>query len=160
FRHALVQQTVYQDLSPGRRSRLHRRVGEVLELEYGNAPGDRIGELARHWIAATRPADVMRAAHYARRAGERALARVGPAEAIRWFEQTLELLDADPPDDPRIRLDVQILLGDAQRQAGQPSYRETLIDAAARAKTLGDRERLVAAALVNERGAFSISDVL
>ncbi|MGI8633758.1 MAG: ATP-binding protein [Solirubrobacterales bacterium] len=155
FTHALFQHTLYEELSASRRARIHRRIGELLEAECGDDPGDRIGELAHHWIAATTPAEAGKAAGYARRAGERALGALAPDEAIRWFRQAAELLDAERPGDPLPRLDVLIGLGDAQRQAGDPGHRETLLAAAAEATRLGDPDRLVAAALANHRGMVS-----
>src|SRR5204863_371169 len=43
-------------------------------------------------------------------------------------------------------------LGAAQRQAGEPTFRETLLDAGAAARELTDPDRLAAAALANTRG--------
>jgi tetratricopeptide (TPR) repeat protein len=157
FTHALFQHTLYDALSASRRARTHRRIGELLEVDCGDDPGERIGELAHHWMVATKPADEGKAADYARRAGRRALESLAPDEAIRWFTQAIELLDEDPHHDAHARLDVLIGRGDAQRQAGDPGYRETLLDAAAEATRLGDTERLVAAALANNRGRASRS---
>ncbi len=85
FTHALFQHTLYDELSASRRRRTHRRIGELLESDCGDEPGDRIGELAHHWIAAASLSDARKAASYARRAGEWALASLAPDEAIRWF---------------------------------------------------------------------------
>ena len=159
FSHALLQHTLYEELSGSRRARAHRRIGELLEIDCGDDPGDRIGELAHHWVAATKPSDARKAADYARRAGERAVDTLAPDEAIRWFLQAIELLDTEPGSDPGLRIDISIALGDAQRQAGDPGYRTTLLEAAAHATRLGDTDRLVAAALANERGAFSLSEL-
>ena len=52
-------------------------------------------------------------------------------------------------------LDLAIGLGTAQRQTGDPAFRDTLLGAARRAADLGDTERLVAAALANNRGWFA-----
>ena len=155
FTHALFRHTLYDELSASRRARTHRRIGELLEADCSHDPGERIGELAHHWIAATTPADAGKAAAYARQAGERALGTLAPDEAIRWFQQAIELFDGQPAGDPLPRLDVLIGLGDAQRQAGDPAYRETLLGAAAEADRLGDPDRLVAAALANHRGMVS-----
>ena len=53
FTHALVRATLYDDISPARRARMHRRVGAALELLTETQPGQRVDELARHWMAAT-----------------------------------------------------------------------------------------------------------
>ena len=52
-------------------------------------------------------------------------------------------------------IDLTIGLGTAQRQTGDAAFRDTLLDAARRAAALGDTERLVTAALANNRGMFS-----
>ena len=44
---------------------------------------------------------------------------------------------------------------DAQRQAGIPRYRQTLLDCAALAQEIGDTTALVSAALANNRGLMS-----
>ncbi|MEY2398212.1 MAG: hypothetical protein QOJ00_1386 [Actinomycetota bacterium] len=155
FTHALFQRTLYDELSASRRARLHRQIGELLEIDCGDDPGDRIVELAHHWIAATRPADARKAAQYARQAGERALRTLAPDEAIRWFRQAAELVESAAEVDTVAQLDIVIGLGDAQRQAGDASYRETLLEAASTAARLGETERLVTAAVVNQRGMVS-----
>ncbi len=60
----------------------------------------------------------------------------------------------DDPD-PVLALDLLIGLGTAQRQTGDPAFRDTLLEASQRAAEFGDSERLVAAALANNRGFYS-----
>lgn len=54
-----------------------------------------------------------------------------------------------------LAIDLTIGLGTAQRQTGDAGFRGTLLDAARRADELGDTDRLVAAALANDRGFYS-----
>src|SRR5262249_26078111 len=56
FVHALIQRALYDDLTTARRQRLHRRTAEALETLPGISD-ERVGELARHWYAATQPTD-------------------------------------------------------------------------------------------------------
>ena len=155
FAHALIQRTLYEDLGPTRRARAHRRAGEALEAIYGERNGAHIGELAHHWFSATQPVDVTKAIVYSRRAAEAALAALAPDEAVHYFSQALQLLGQEREPDPLLEVDLLIGLGSAQRQAGLSSFRETLLDAARLAQALGATERLVAAALANNRGLFS-----
>jgi tetratricopeptide (TPR) repeat protein len=155
FSHALVQHTLYEDLGGTRRTRLHRSVGEAIESLYEEHNDVRLGELARHFLLATRPADADKAMSYARRAGEAAMLALAPDDAVRYFGQALELAGQGANLDPAGRIDLLIGLGTAQRQAGIASFRETLLEAARRARELGDTDRLVAAALANSRGWFS-----
>lgn len=155
FAHALVNHTLYEELGARRRARLHRQVAEALEDLLDDDPGERVGELALHWARATTPADVPRAIEYARRAGERAREDLAPDEAIRWFSQALELTGPDPDRDGGERCDLLISLGEAQRDAGEPPYRDTLLEATRIAEGLGDPDRAARAALANNRGQMS-----
>jgi class 3 adenylate cyclase/tetratricopeptide (TPR) repeat protein len=156
FAHALIQHTLYQDLGATRRARAHRRVAEVMEERFGDTPDARAGELARHFLAATKTADTAKALRYSLLAGQEALARLAPADALSWFAQALGLYGQVSPDET-LRCDLLIGLGTAQRQTGEPAHRQTLLDAAALAERLSDAGRLVRAALANNRGVVSAS---
>jgi hypothetical protein len=155
FAHAPIQRTLYEDMGPNRRARTHRHVAEALEELCGGRPGNRVGELARHWVSATQPMDFAKAIDYSRQAGDAALAALAPADALRYYAQALELHPLDPDADPVVGLDLAIGLGTAQRQTGDPTYIATLADAALRAFERGDDERLVAAIIARDRGYTS-----
>ncbi len=155
FTHALIQHTLYQDMGPTRRARAHRRVAEALEDLCGDRPGTRVGELARHWVAAIQPIELFKAISYSRLAGDAALAGLDPADALRYYGQALDLLGQSADSDPVLELDLLIGLGTAKRQTGDPTFRDILIRACLQAAELGDTDRLVTAALANDRGTFS-----
>src|SRR5215211_3906826 len=71
FVHALINQTLYEGLGATRRSSMHHRVALAVEELYGQDPGEHVAELALHWRLAA--VDRSKAAHYAARAGRRAL---------------------------------------------------------------------------------------
>jgi class 3 adenylate cyclase/tetratricopeptide (TPR) repeat protein len=152
FTHALVEHALYEDLGRTRRARLHRLVAEALEEQCGDEPGERLGELAGHWAAAVVSSNSTKAIHYARRAAERALEQLAPDEAVRWYRQALELDDQSPDNDRFERCELLIGLGEAQRQSGNPEFRETLLDATQLAQELNDADRLYRAVLANSRG--------
>lgn len=151
FAHALINHTLYEDLSRTRRARLHARIAEALENLCGDDPGERVAELAHHWGQAATADEPLKAVDYARRAGESALDKLAPDEALRWFGQALELR-GDRDGDPAERCDLLIGLGEAQRQLGYPAHRETLLAASELAGELGDADRAARAALANHRG--------
>jgi class 3 adenylate cyclase/tetratricopeptide (TPR) repeat protein len=155
FVHALVGHALYDGLSPARRARAHRRVAESIEETCGPDPGARVGELAYHWAQATAPQDADKAIGFARAAGDRALAGLAPDEALRWYRQALGLLSGQPADDTGLRTLLLVGEGTAQRQMGDPAFRETLLEAGRLAQQAGDVEALVAAVLANNRGMFS-----
>lgn len=155
FSHALVQHTLYDDMGATRRARAHRQVAETLEDLCAGQPGQRVGELAHHWYNATQQIDTQKAVAYSRQAAEDALAALAPLDAIRYFEQAIQLLDQMPEDTGRLAMDLRLGLGVAQRQAGVPAFRETLLEVADIAQQAGDNQRLIQAALENNRGFFS-----
>ena len=155
FVHALIQHTLYVDMGPNRRARAHRLVAEALESVCGGDPGSRVGELARHWIGATHPIDLTKAMGYSRQAGDAALRALAPADALRHYTDALDLYGSGAATDRVLAIDLAIGLGTAQRQTGNPAFRDTLLDAARRAVELGDTHRLVTAALANDRGFYS-----
>jgi class 3 adenylate cyclase len=152
FAHALIQHTLYEDLGHNRRARIHRQVAEALEDLCGDRPGARVGELARHWTWATQPIDLAKAIGYSKQAGDAALGALAPGDALRYYAQALDLYLKVADPDPVLGIDLAIGLGTAQRQIGDPASRVTLLSAARQAADLGDTDRLVAAALANNRG--------
>jgi class 3 adenylate cyclase/tetratricopeptide (TPR) repeat protein len=158
FAHALVRATLYEELTGARRAVLHRRIGEAIESLHAGNLDDQLPALAHHFARASAPqADTVKAVAYAGRAGDRALAQLAHDEAATYYRQALELLEVveGRQEDQRIHLFTS--LGEAQRRAGQPAYRETLLMAAALAQKSGDAEALARAALANNRGFFSVT---
>ena len=150
FAHALIRHSLYETLSPLVRARMHGDVAQALEAIVRDDPGERVGELAHHCGMARGPAHAAKATRYARLAGERALERLAPDDAIRWFTQALDRRAADEEE----RCDVLTGLGEAQRQLGDGAFRDTRLEASAIAERLRDHERLTRAILANTLGPF------
>lgn len=159
FAHALIQHSLYRDLSTARRAVAHRELAKALEDLCGDRPGPRIGELARHWCFAPQIADVPKAIRYAFEAGNAALGALAPADAIDYFESATALLNQHGVAETALELDLAIGFGTAQRQNGDPAFRDTLLAAGKRAAELGDTRQLVRAVLANDRGWHSTSGV-
>lgn len=150
FTHALTQHTLYEDLGATRRARTHRKIAEALEGMCADDLPSRAGELAHHFFAATKTADTAKALHYAKMAGDRALLQLAPADAVDWYARALDLYPQVRAD-ATLHCDLLLGLGTAQLRTAEASFRDTLLEAAAIAKSLGDVDRLVAAALANTR---------
>ncbi len=158
FAHALVRGTLYDELTAARRVALHRKVAEAVELTHADRLDDHAPALAHHWARASVAAETDRAVTWAQRAGDRALAQLAHDEAADWYRQSIDLLDtAGVAEGDRRRLLLLVNLGDAQRRAGDPAHRHTLLDAAARAQAHGEADILAQAALATHRGFFSTS---
>jgi len=98
FAHALIQQTVADELSMSRRARLHARIVGALEELYGDRPDEHVGELAHHCAEAETVVGADKVARYAQMAGERALASYAFEEARAHFDRALTALEGRPPD--------------------------------------------------------------
>jgi DNA-binding SARP family transcriptional activator/tetratricopeptide (TPR) repeat protein len=118
FAHALIRETLYDQLTTPRRVQLHRRVAEALEALYEWNPEPHLAELAYHFFEAAPGGDVEKASEYAERAGRRALTLVAYEEAARFFEQALQALELRQPVDAVARCELLLELGEAHSKAG------------------------------------------
>ncbi|MFL5835996.1 MAG: ATP-binding protein [Solirubrobacteraceae bacterium] len=148
FAHALVRQTLYEELSAARRVRAHAAAAErLLALREGGRPVA-VAEIAHHLIEAAPAGDPLRAAEEAERAAAEANAALAwedaAAHAARAL-QALEWLD-EPPGELRARL--LLTQGEAQMRAGDRApARAALREAMALYGELGRPEELARAAL-------------
>ena len=110
FGHALVRQTLEEELSTMRRLHTHQQIGLALERRFGDAEGA-VADLAHHFAESATLGEGERAARYAERAAGQALGRAAPEQAADLFEQALELLpvEIDPDGLWRERLYAQLI---------------------------------------------------
>lgn len=110
FLHALYREVLYERVPPGRRAALHTRVGLRVEAGYGERSREIAAELAMHF---ERGRDTERAVRYLHEAGQNAIQRNAPMEAIAHLERAIGLLQALPvvPRRDQQELALQIALG-------------------------------------------------
>ncbi|HZU14737.1 MAG TPA: AAA family ATPase [Chloroflexota bacterium] len=120
FRHDVIRECFYAQMTDTRRQRLHERIGLALE---GQGNGTRLADLAFHFACS---GDRERAVTYSRRAGDEALRHSALEEALAHYETALGLLD---PDDER-RGDVLLHAGDAALLAGKEEVAATSFETA------------------------------
>lgn len=148
FSHALVRDTLYEELPAIQRIRLHRRAGEVLESLHAGDLEPHLAELARHFLLAAPGGVVEKAVDYARRAGDRAGSVLAYEEAVRLYEMALTAVGFGRPPDHTIRCELLLACGDAQMRAGDAAAAKgSFLDAAEFARRHGMPEHLAQAAL-------------
>jgi predicted ATPase/DNA-binding winged helix-turn-helix (wHTH) protein len=93
FVHALYRQVLYDRLTPRRRARLHRRIGERLEALHPGLTDEVVPELAHHFEAA---ADWPRAIEYLRLEADIARRRFAHSQADSLLQRAVELASRLP----------------------------------------------------------------
>jgi DNA-binding CsgD family transcriptional regulator/predicted ATPase len=157
FKHAFTQDAAYRSLLTARCQELHHRVAVTLEALFPDRLEEHYGSLAHHYLEAAQGDEVAKAITYARRAGDRNMALPAYAEAVRFYYMALEALEREEPVDEAQRCPLLLVLGEAQRKAGEhPQARSTLQRAADSARTLGATELLAQAALELEHVTHSV----
>jgi class 3 adenylate cyclase/tetratricopeptide (TPR) repeat protein len=132
FKHALIQEVVYETLLLRQRRELHRRVAEALEAQAGDDPGF-LEALAEHYGRADVPE---KARAYAVRAGDLATQRMGFVEAKDRYETALRLWG---DGDEEGRLALLHKLGWTRLMGGDlGGARTALVEAEAGWRALGD----------------------
>ncbi|MDP9238482.1 MAG: AAA family ATPase, partial [Chloroflexota bacterium] len=148
FTHALIRQTLYDELSTPRRVLLHRQIGEALERLYASNIEPQLALLAHHFYQAAPGGDVEKAIDYATRAGERAVELYAWEEAAGHYERALQAMDLTGAGNTRQRFDLLMRLGVAHGFMGDaPSAKDAYERAAhvGRAAGLAEQQALAAA---------------
>ena len=98
FTHALIQDTLADELSTTRRVRLHAKIADALEELYSADLEAHAAELAHHYAEASSLLGSEKLLRHARSAGGRALAAHAYEEAIAHFERALATKEGQPTD--------------------------------------------------------------
>jgi DNA-binding SARP family transcriptional activator len=143
FSHALIRDTLYDQLTLLQRLEWHLRAGEALERAYASDPEPHLAELALHFHAAGPIGGAEKAVEYAARAADRAGSQLAYEEAVRLYGLALSLAD-----EGAVRGELLLALGEAQARSGDaPAARATFREAAELAERQASADQLARAAL-------------
>ncbi len=149
FGHALFRETLYDEIPPPRRSRLHLKVGRAIEQIHGDATANQLPALAHHYWAALPGGDAARAIHYAQKAAESSDALLAHEEAARYYRLVLQAMDVGHGSDALARCRTLNALGEAHTRAGEYlQAREIFEQAARRSMQLDDAAHELARAAI------------
>lgn len=143
FPHALVRQTLYEELSASRRVRVHARIADA----YASLPRYEAAQLAHHRIEAAAVTDLELVAEAAKGAANEAMATYAWETAIDWIDRALEAAD-DHDDDGRVRGRLLLVKARVMRAATRfAEARAEMIETAQLARATGDHELLFETAI-------------
>ena len=121
FSHALIRETLYDELTAVRQMRLHGHIARALEAHYRAYLAPHVARLAHHFCAAGQMDEAGKAIDYAMQAGARAMAMLAYEEAVRYYEMALQRVERREPVDRACRCQLLIALGEAHTKAGEVS---------------------------------------
>ncbi|HEY7120963.1 MAG TPA: AAA family ATPase, partial [Solirubrobacterales bacterium] len=148
FAHALVRDTLYEELTPAKRSALHERAGLAIEGICGGDVEERLGELAHHFLEAAPRGDLAKAIDYAQRAGAQDMEQLAYEDAVDVYGRALEVLDLMEDADEELRCRLLLNLGGAEAKSARVADARAAFERAAEsARRLDDTDALVGAAI-------------
>jgi DNA-binding SARP family transcriptional activator len=149
FSHALIRQTLFDELASMRRARLHRRIGETLEHRYQLGQRDELSSLAHHFSEGAPAGTAAKAARYSLMAAERASDQLAFEEAAEFLRRGLAALASQGHPDEAVRADSLLALAQCQLAMFDVSSAKKVAEQAAdAARALDSPERLGRAAVL------------
>jgi DNA-binding CsgD family transcriptional regulator len=144
FTHALIRETIYEDLPAADRLRLHGRAGDALVSVHAANLESALTRIAHHYYEAAALHNSDRAVVFAMRAADSAVRMYAYEDALLHYNRTIEILESSGSMHDERLARAYILKGSALKQLGcvQDSI-EVLLDAVNRIQVLGSVELLV-----------------
>jgi DNA-binding CsgD family transcriptional regulator/tetratricopeptide (TPR) repeat protein len=132
FGHALLRETLYDEISPLRRSRLHLKVGRALEAMCGSDTKRNLPSLAYHFWAALPGGNVEQAVAYSLRAAEQSANLLAHEESARYYGLALQGMEAGDRFDAASRCNALNSLGEAHVRGAEYLPAREIFEQAAR----------------------------
>ena len=156
FSHALIRETLYDEMLAVRRVKLHQRIGELLEQRRAADPAPHLPQLAYHFGEAAASGAAAKALDYAQRAAEQSARSLAHEESVRLYRVALRLQQEHFSTDAARRCAMLLALGQVQYTLGAgDASREAFDEAAETARALG-----FASAFARAATGFEMASVL
>jgi DNA-binding CsgD family transcriptional regulator/tetratricopeptide (TPR) repeat protein len=149
FTHAVIRETIYEELSAVDRLRLHGRAGDALVGVYSAHLERALTRIAHHYYESAALDNADKAVVFALRAAESAVLIYAYEDALLHYDRTIETLESSGLMHDERLARAYILKGAAMYQLGDSQKSvEVLLAAVNRTRVLGSAELLVDALLL------------
>lgn len=150
FAHALIQETLYDEIPLTRKVVLHRNVAALLEDLYAAQPERALTRIAQHAYRSAQAGDIDKAVDYAVRSARHAENALAHEEALRFYRMALDCLEMDPGDHRAELARIYFAMGRSGENAGllhlERKYADYARIATNLAREVGDNELFAGAA--------------
>jgi len=144
FTHALIRETIYEDLPAADRMRLHSRAGDALVSVHSAHPELALTRIAHHYYQAASLGNADKAVVYALRAAESAARVYAYEDALLHYDRAIEALEGGGLIHDERLARAYVLKSSALFQLGQVQRSiDVLLEAVNRTRVLGSAELLV-----------------
>jgi tetratricopeptide (TPR) repeat protein len=144
FTHALIRETVYEDLPTVDRMRLHGRAGDALVSVHSAHLEAALTRIAHHYYQAAALGNTDKAVAYALRAAESAVRMYAYEDALLYYDRAIETLENGGLSHDERLARAYVLKGSALKELGQIQQSiEVLLEAVNKTRVLGSAELLV-----------------
>jgi len=144
FTHALIRETIYDDLPTIDRLRLHDRAGDALVSLHSGHPERALTRIAHHYHESAALGNGDKAAVFALRAADSAVRMYAYEDALLHYDRVIEVLESGGLLHDERLARAYILKGSALRMLGQADASvDALLKAVGRTRVLGNAELLV-----------------
>ena len=151
FTHALIRETLYDEIPATRRIQLHARAAEVIERLRKDTTDSVLSRLAHHYFEGQLVTGPDKVIEYASRAASRATRIMAYEDAARCWSLAIDCADLGGRKRERPTCEMRMQLGIAQRKAGDvKSAVQTFATVARIADELDDVDLYAEAALESE----------
>jgi tetratricopeptide (TPR) repeat protein len=148
FFHSLFRETIYDDLQPAERARIHLDIAHAMEAMQPASRDRYVAEIAHHYLEAGEPDTAPTTVDYLRRAARLAIDSLAYEDAARQVHAALAVASAANILTPQLHYDLLMDSGEALCAAGLVSQSRRAFEQAGEiAQSLGDPDLIARAAL-------------
>jgi len=148
FTHALIRETIYEDISTSRRLRVHARAADALVTVYSAHLEPALTRIAYHYHAAGVLGDPDKAVAYALRAADKAVLLCAYEDALLHYDRAIETLERGGIAHDERLARTYVLKAAALKELGQVQRAmDVILEAVNRTRALGKHPELLVDAL-------------